>query len=56
MNYIIKRLREPSTYATLAAMTAAFGLSVEPGVVQNVTLAGTGVAGLLGMLLPEKPS
>ena len=56
MKYTIARLREPSTYATLAAMLGAFGLSVEPGVLQNLTLAGTGLSGLLGLLLPERPA
>lgn len=55
MSRLIASLREPSTYAALAALLGTVGISLPPGLVQNVTLAGTGLAGLLGVFLPEKP-
>lgn len=54
MRYLIARLGEPSSYAALAAMLAGFGLQIPPGIVQNVTLACTGIAGLAGVLLKDK--
>jgi hypothetical protein len=54
MNYIINRLREPSTYAGLAAIIAAFGLSVPSELFQAVSAAAMGVAGLLAVLLGER--
>jgi hypothetical protein len=53
MTYLIARFGEGSTYAALAALLAGFGLHLDPGLVQDVTLAGTGLAGLLGILLRD---
>ena len=54
--YLLARMREPATYASAAAVLGTVGVTAPPGVVQNVTLVGTGVAGLLGILLPEGKS
>lgn len=56
MNYLIARFGEASTYATLTALLAAFGLQLDPGLMQHVALIGTGVAGLAGILLKDKGS
>lgn len=52
-SWIAARLKEPSTYAGIAAVTAALGMSLPPGIIQNVTLIGTGIGGLLAFFLPE---
>jgi hypothetical protein len=52
--YLVARLGEASTYAALAALLAGLGLRLDPGVVQDITLAGTGIAGLAGVLLRDK--
>jgi hypothetical protein len=54
MSYIINRLKEPSTYAGLAALLAAFGLNVEPGILQAIVAMATGLAGLASILVGEK--
>jgi hypothetical protein len=54
MRYLIARFGEASTYATLTALLAGLGLQLDPGLVQNVTLVCTGLAGLLGILLKDK--
>lgn len=54
MTYIITRLREPSTYAGLGALLGTFGVVMPPGMVQNITLAGTGLAGIVAALLPDR--
>ena len=54
MNYLIARFGEGSTYAAIAALLAGFGLHLDPGIVQDITLVGTGVAGLAGILLKDR--
>ena len=54
MKYIIDRLKEPSTYAGLAAMLAAFGLHVEDSMIQVFIALATGLAGAASVLLSEK--
>jgi hypothetical protein len=53
LNYLIARFGEGSTYAAIAALLAGFGLHLDPGIVQDITLAGTGIAGLLGIFLRD---
>lgn len=53
MKALANRLKEPSTWATLFAALAAIGISLDPGLMQNITAAGAGLAGLLGFMLPE---
>ena len=54
MSYLVSRMKEPSTYAGLAALLAAFGLHVDPGIVQAVVAVLTGLAGLASVILGEK--
>ena len=54
MDYIISRLKEPSTYAGLAALLAAFGVSIDPGMLQAVVAVATAIAGLASIFVAEK--
>jgi hypothetical protein len=54
MKYLIARLREPSTYAGLAALLASFGLSLDAGLVQSIALLGTGLAGVVAAFMPDR--
>lgn len=54
MDYIINRLKEPSTYAGLAALLAAFGVSIDPGMLQAVVAVATAIAGLASIFVAEK--
>ena len=54
MQAILSRLREPSTYAGIAAMLAAFGITVPSDLYQSIAGALTGVAGLVAVLLRER--
>lgn len=56
MNALIKRLKEPSSYAALAAGFAVVGLNLEPGLLNHLTQAGTAVAGLIAFFMPEAGS
>lgn len=51
---LIERLKEPSSWAAIAAAMAALGLQVDPGLWQHLALAGTGVSGLAAFFLKEK--
>jgi hypothetical protein len=50
------RLREPSTYAGLAAVLAVFHLSTDPGLVHSLAMIGMGLGGVIAFLVPEKAS
>lgn len=50
---LAKRFQEPSSWAGLAGLVALMGLHLDPGAVQSLTLLGSGIAGLLAILLPE---
>jgi len=54
MKMIIHRLKEPSTWAALFTALAAVGLSLDAGLIQTITAAGAGVAGLVAFFLPER--
>jgi hypothetical protein len=54
MQYLVARLKEPSTYAGLAALLAAFGVQIEPGTLQAVIAVLTGIAGLASVFVGEK--
>lgn len=49
---IIKRIREPSTWAGIAALGLIFGLP--PGTIEAAGQIVGGVAALAAILLPEK--
>ncbi len=52
-NYILNRLREPSTYAGLAGLALALGISSEAWA--TISTAVAGIAGVIAMLLHDKP-
>lgn len=53
LQYIVARLSEASTWAGIGTALLGMGVSLPPGVLQNVTLVGTGIAGLVAILVPE---
>ena len=54
MNSILARLKEPSTWAALTGMLAAFGIQLDPGLVQNIIGAMSGLAGVAAFFMREK--
>ena len=54
--YILARLGEPSTWATIMGALVATHVSVDPGVWQHVVDTGMAASGLLGVFLAEKGS
>lgn len=55
MNWLLARLREPSTWRGLIWLLAALGVTVRPELWESIAALGMAVAGLLGILLTEKP-
>ena len=53
ISWLGARLREPSTYAGLGVLLAAFHLADAGDWVSAITAIGTGVGGIIAMLLPE---
>ena len=56
ISWLGARLREPSTYAGLAAVLAVFHLSTDSGLVHSLTMIGMGIGGLVSFVLPEQTS
>ena len=54
MKYIIDRLQEPSTWRGLVMLTTAFGVALNPDLVAAIVSAGTGLAGLIGVIFKDK--
>lgn len=54
MEFILNRIREPSTWSGIASLAVAFGLGIPPGTVEAVTQVGVGVAGLFAVFLRER--
>lgn len=53
--WILARLREPSTHATVASFLAAVGLTqLDPGAVRDVLIGVAALCGALGIGLREK--
>ena len=51
MNFVKARLKEPSTYAAMAAILAMFGVNIDGGSLQTVFSAAAGLAGIAGMVM-----
>jgi hypothetical protein len=56
MRVLLDRLDEKSTWLAIGAAVAAFGLRVEPGLWEGISLAGMGLATVLLALWPTKKS
>lgn len=50
---VIDRLKEPSTWASLAIILSAFGINLEGELLQAITQVGIGIAAVLGIVLKE---
>lgn len=54
MQFLIGRLKEPSSWAAIAAIIAGFGLQLDGELMAHISTVGVAVAGLAGFLLSEK--
>lgn len=54
MKYILDRLKEPSSWRGLVMFATAFGVSVNPELMDSIIAAGTGLAGVIGFVFKDK--
>jgi hypothetical protein len=54
VQFILSRLKEPSTYAGLSGLAMALGISTH--LYESAAMAVAGVAGLVAVLLADKAS
>lgn len=54
MKYLIARLKEASTWRGFFVLLAAFGVVVSPDLQESLVAVGLAVAGLIGVLSPDK--
>lgn len=55
MNWVLRRLREPSTWRGLVWLATVAGLSLKPDQAEAIVAAGMALAGLLGVFLSDEP-
>ena len=58
LSYVINRMKEPSTYAGLAALLGVVGLKVAPDQLNALITVLTALAGAIAVFVPDmnKPS
>ena len=54
MKYILDRLKEPSSWRGLVMIATAFGVSVNPELIDSIIAVGTGLAGVIGFVFKDK--
>jgi hypothetical protein len=52
-NYILDRVREPSTWRGAILFLTAIGVPIAPQMAEAIVTAGLGIAGLVGMLTSD---
>ena len=55
MNWVLARLREPSSWRGIVWLLTVLGLSLRPDQAEAIAIAGTALAGLLGVFLSDEP-
>lgn len=53
-SYILNRVREPSTWRGIILLLTAIGVPVAPQLAEAIVTAGLGIAGLVGVIAPDK--
>lgn len=51
--YILDRVREPSTWRGAILFLTAIGVPIAPQLAEAIVTAGLGIAGLVGVLTPD---
>lgn len=49
-SWAIEQLKQPSTWRGMVMLATSVGLAVEPQLADKIIVAGTGVAGLIGVM------
>jgi uncharacterized membrane protein len=54
MNWLIERLKEPSTWRGIVMLVTGFGLALSSEMQEQIITVGISLAGLIGMLTSDK--
>ena len=54
MNYLLERLKEPSTWVGLTTIATSFGIQVSPEQANAILSTGFLCAGIIGVLTKDK--
>lgn len=54
IKWAAQRLSEASTWRGLAMLLTAVGISVKPELMEPIIVAGTGIAGVIGVVTADK--
>lgn len=55
-DYILPRLKERSTYVGLVALATAFGMTIDPALVDVALAIGAAVGGVIGIVWKDAPA
>ncbi len=53
MDYLIARLKEPSTWRGAVMLAIGLGVGISPGQIETIVSLGTAVVGAIGMFAPD---
>lgn len=53
-DYLLDRMREPSSWRGLTLLLTALGVPLAPGVSDAIIAIGLGIAGLIGAVVPDR--
>lgn len=56
MEYVIKRLKEPTTWQGLIALVTAFGVALSPELAEGIVSLGVTIFAVVSIVLKERGS
>lgn len=56
MAYVLRRMREPSTWRGLILVATSAGVFVSSALAEDIVAVGIGIAGILGAVFPDAVS
>lgn len=54
MNYLIERLKEPSTWRGVVMLAIGLGVGINPEQIEAIVAVGTAVVGAIGVMASDK--
>lgn len=53
-DYLVERMKEASTWRGIILLLTAVGVPIVPAMADSIVSAGLAIAGLIGMMTPDK--
>ena len=54
MNYLLERLKEPSSWRGIVMLAIGLGVGISPGQIETIVSVGTAVVGAIGVLAKDQ--